>query len=447
MARMIRVAYFSPLAPMRTSISHYSEELLPQLCRRAHIDVYTDDRIAAAQEVGRIYPLYGYRDFAQAERYDQLIFQVGNSPEHVPIYDQFMHSGGVAVLHDLDVSEIIGAKTLRQGDGWGYLKQVKCNEGLGPFLRTAGGALLRGQWPQPQQGGTGGQGRLAVTRALVQRAAGLIVHSRAVRERLLARYPAARVCVVPLAIRRPPAVDPAEARQLLNLPAGAFICLSVGRLGPDKRIHVALQAFARLLERCPDSLYVLVGEAVPGYPLEELAQALGVADRVRLAGYVDLATLYRYLAACDVGIGLRDPERGEASASLLRIMSMGRPVVVSNCASHAQFPGDSALKIDPGAGEIAQMTAALWAVCGHLPLREWYGRRAARYVQANHSPAAAARQYVEFLEELAAVEAAEEILLRDQGDSHRRTRPFERPALIVGHGQAQGAGEGPARED
>ena len=408
MDHALRVAYFSPLAPMRTSTSHYSEELLPHLCRRAHVDVYTDDRIAAGQEVGRVYPLYGYRDFSQPQRYDQLIFQLGNRPEHIPIYDQFLREGGVAVLHDLDLSGVIGAKTLGRGDGWGYLWEVRRNEGLGPFLRTASDALLRRQWPEPHQRG------LEMNRLVVRRATGVIVHGRLAREHLLARYPGARVREVPLPIRRAPAVDPVEARQSLHLPPDAFICVSVGRLDPAKRIHVAMQAFARLLQRRPESLYVLIGEPQAGYPLQELAQTLGIGARVRLPGYVDLATLYRYLAACDAGIGLHDREWGETSASLLRIMSLGKPVVVANCGSQAQLPDDCVVKVDTGAGEVAQMAAALWALSAHLPMRRWYGQRAAHYVRTNHAPTVVARQYVEFLEELATVQVAEELLLRQQ---------------------------------
>lgn len=408
MAHTMRVAYFSPLAPLRTSVSHYSEELLPELCRRAHVDVYTDDRIAAGQEIGRVYPLYGYHDFHRGAGYDQLIFQLGNRAEHVPAYDHFLRTGGVAVLHDLDLSEIVGAKTLRQGDGWGYLWEVRRNEGLRPFLRTASDALLRRQWPEPHRRG------LEMNRLVVQRAAGLIVHSRWARQRLLERYPGARVREVPLPIRHPPAVDAAEARESLNLPLDAFICVSVGRLDPAKRIHAGMHAFARLRERCPNCLYVLVGEPAPGYPLAELAETLGIADQVRLPGYVDLATLYRYLAACDAGVGLGDPRRGELSASLLRIMSMGKPAVVSDCGPHTQLPDDCVVKVDTGAGEITQMTAALWALSAHPPMRRWYGEQAARRVRADHAPAAVARQYVEFLEELATVQAAEEILLREQ---------------------------------
>lgn len=409
MGHMMRVAFFSPLAPQRTTTSSYSEDLLPYLCRNVQVDAYTDDRIAATQEVGRIYPLYGYRDFAaQRGRYDQLVFQLASSPEHVPVYDLFLRYGGVVALHDLDLSSLIESKTLRQGDGWGYLQEVRRHEGLGHFLRTAGGALLHGQWPMPQPA------RLEMTRLVAQRAAGLIVHSAAARAHLATRYPEAHLREVPIGLPLPPAVDPLEARQALGLPPEAFICASVGRLAPEGRARTALQAFARLLERCPNSLYLSLGEQGAAAPLQRLAHTLGIADRVHLAGQVDLATLYRYLAAADAGIALGHLERGAAPTDLLRLMSVGRPAVVPNRAPYAQIPDYCAIKIEEGEGEVGQLVAALWALAGHPPLRISYGRQAARYVQTAHALGDTARGYAEFLEELSTVEEAERLLTRER---------------------------------
>lgn len=408
MGQTMRVAFFSPLAPQRAETSCYSEELLPHLCRQVQVDAYTDDHIAATQEVGRIYPLYGYRDFiAQRERYDQLIFQLGNSSEHVPIYDLFLRFGGVVVLHDLDLSALIEAKTLRQGDGWGYLQEVRRHEGLASFLRTAGDALLRGQWPTPQPA------RLHMNRLVARRAAGLIVHSRSASERLAARYPEARLRRVARGIPQPPAIDPQEARQTLALPPDAFICVSVGRVVPEARLDVALRAFAGLLERCPNSLYVIIGEESPTHSLRRLARSLGIADRVRQPGSLDLATLYRYLAAADVGL-FPGQEWGELPDGLLRVMSMARPAIVPHCAPYAEIADQCIVKVGEGAGEVAQTVAALWALASHPPLRLSYGRQAARYVQREHALSDTARRYAEFLEELSTVQAAEGLLLANE---------------------------------
>jgi len=409
MGHTMRIAYFSPLPPQRTGTAFYSEDLLPHLCRRVHVDAYTDDHVAATQEVGRIYPLYGYRDLAaQCERYDLLVFQLGSGPEHAPIYDLFLRYGGVAALHDLDLSGVIESRPPQRGDGRGRLHEVRRHQGLGPLLRSAGDALRRGQWPAPPVD------EVDRSRPLVQRAAGLIVHSEEARACLQARYPEARLYEVPAGIPRPPAIDALEARQALGLPTDALICLSARRLGPEARIHVAMQAFARFAERCPNSLYIIVGEPAPGYPLHELAETLGIAGRVHLPGHVDLATLYRYLAAADVGIALGRLRRGEAPADLLRIMSMAKPAIVSRRRPYSEIPDHCVIPVDEGAAEVGQVMAALWALAGHPPLRLSYGRQAARYVQARHGLSAMARQYAEILEELATVQAAERLLLRER---------------------------------
>ncbi|MGQ9682259.1 MAG: glycosyltransferase, partial [Anaerolineae bacterium] len=306
MERTPRIAYLSPLAPSRSSVGDYSEELLPYLCQQAQVDVYTDDATAAAQEVGRVYPVYGYRDLNQPERYDQLLYQLADDAALAPIYRHFVRLGGVATLHDLDLPALYATCSADEG-----------------------AAVPRGLWPWP--GSLLGRSPavrkpLTPVQALARRAAGLVVHSRAARDELQARLPGARVWVVPLGIRRPPIIDPSEARHELQIDQGAFVCLSVGKLEPHKRLHIVLQALARLRERLPHMLYVLVGESRPGYDLRQVAQDLGVAEHVRLVGHVDLPSLYRYMAAADVGLALRNPERRDIPAGLLRMMSMERPV-------------------------------------------------------------------------------------------------------------------------
>lgn len=408
MGHTMRVAYLSPLAPQCTGTAYYSEDLLPHLCRRVQVDAYTDDHVAATQEVGRLYPIYGYRDLAaQYERYDLLVYQLGSGPEHLPVLDLFLRYGGVAVLHDLDLASLADAACLQGQSGRGQPRDAGRAERLGLFLRAASDAFRHGQWPPARPA------RPEVAHLVAQRAAGLIVHSGEAREHLQARCPGVRVCEVAVGIPRPPAIDSLEARQVLGLPSDALICLTAGRLEPETRIHVAMQAFARLAERTPNSLYIILGEPAPGYPLRELAEALGIAERVRLPGHVDLATLYRYLAAADVDISLGRPRRGEAPAGLLRMMSMAKPAIVSRRGPYAGIPDHCVIPVEEGPAEVGQVVAALWALAAHPPLRLSYGRQAARYVQARHALGATARQYAEFLEELATVQVAEKLLVRE----------------------------------
>ncbi|MEN3010400.1 MAG: glycosyltransferase [Candidatus Bipolaricaulaceae bacterium] len=62
----------------------------------------------------------------------------------------------------------------------------------------------------------------------------------------------------------------------------AFVWLAVGRLEPQKDYHTLLRAFAHLGER--GQVLLIVGEGRLRHELEELADALGLSDRVRFLG-------------------------------------------------------------------------------------------------------------------------------------------------------------------
>ncbi|MGE9290242.1 MAG: glycosyltransferase family 4 protein [Puniceicoccales bacterium] len=66
---------------------------------------------------------------------------------------------------------------------------------------------------------------------------------------------------------------------------GEIRFLSVGRVIPKKNFEVAIRALAAL--GTPNWTYTIVGEGEQRSELEALSKTLGVADRVRFAGYVD----------------------------------------------------------------------------------------------------------------------------------------------------------------
>lgn len=400
MARLMRLAYLTPLAPVQTETSYYSEELLPHLCRHAQVDVYTDDRLAAAQEVGRAYRLYGYHDLEQPGRYDHLIYQLGSDPVHLPILERFLRYGGVVVLHDADLTSLAEAARDGQGDGRSPLNGVRRSGGLlWPFFKSGYDALLQRQW-LPRRWQRNG--------SLLEQATGVIVHSRAARRYVTGHSPRARVRQVPLGVRRPPAVDPLQARQLLGIPPQAFAVAAPLEQAEGATLAVVLQGLRQLIERWAESYCLLVGRAQPEGNAGRLIEAAGLGDRARIVCYSDLAGLYRCLAAADVTVSLAASGHGHLPPILLRAMSLGRPAVVANCPPYDELPGECALLIEPGAGEVAQLAATLWAMAAHPPMRQWYGECAARYVQAEHTPATTARHYIEFVERLSLPEVAEE---------------------------------------
>ena len=183
----------------------------------------------------------------------------------------------------------------------------------------------------------------------IRRSQRLIADSRSTRDDLvsLEHQPAEKIDVIPLGLGEPHperALPERVLREKLGL-GERRIALSVSAKRPHKNLMRLIDAMARIpSERRP----VLV---VPGYrtwherELEEHARRLGIADGVRILGWVDepaLEGLYA-AAACVLfpslyeGFGL----------PVLEAMQRGVPVACSNRSSLPEVAGDAALLFDP----------------------------------------------------------------------------------------------------
>lgn len=116
---------------------------------------------------------------------------------------------------------------------------------------------------------------------------------RVVSERILRsvkRVTKKPVSVLPILVQKPAIhsdVVPKEFR-------GAFSVLSVARLSKEKELHLLVRALPHL----EGVDLILVGDGPERPRLESLAKSLGVADRVRFAGWsTDVAPYYKYANA------------------------------------------------------------------------------------------------------------------------------------------------------
>jgi glycosyltransferase involved in cell wall biosynthesis len=388
---MPSLAYFEPVKGLIV----YGRELLPHLARYYDVDVFTDEVDALSEVVGWDMPTYRYQDFEQRRRgYAHRVFQLRNNRDHVPVYDRLVRYGGVIVLHDVNISGIIGAKTLMVGRKLAFLRELWRNEGWGPFVHSSLDVVLRRRWP--------GETDYMMNRVACRRSQGIIVHNEQAHAAVQGVVDGAPTTVVRRGV--PPVtgqVDPVAARGRLMLPAQAFTVVSLGYVTPRKRIPQALAAFAQLVDQVPDAQYVLAGKVLPGFDVEGLIRHLGLTDRVRVTGWVDEVEFYDYLAAADVCVNLRYPVEGETSSVALRMMSYGKPTLVSNAGSMAELPYGTCLKIRPDAGEVEAIHAALARLARDEQRRERLGQQAQQYVRRHRTWEGAAAGYHRFLERVA----------------------------------------------
>jgi glycosyltransferase involved in cell wall biosynthesis len=147
---------------------------------------------------------------------------------------------------------------------------------------------------------------LSVERRLARHTDVLIAISDQVRHDLLNTYRLAReeqVRVIPLGFKldrlsRIDQTDRLRAKTTLDIPAGAIVITTVGRLTAIKQHSLFLEMAARVAERCDMAVFLVVGDGELKAELEAQVSTLGLGSRVRFLGWRgDLDCVY---AATDV---------------------------------------------------------------------------------------------------------------------------------------------------
>ncbi len=169
-----------------------------------------------------------------------------------------------------------------------------------------------------------------------------------------------RVDVTPLGTDLTSASDADVRRVRTGLGLSGPYLLGLGTLEPRKDLPTLISAFARVAGDIPHDL-VLAG--LPGWGTGPLADTLarsGVADRIRLAGYVpevDKAALY---TGADVFVY---PSRYEGfGLPVLEAMACGVPVVTTTGGSLPEVAGDAAVTVTPG--DVPAVADALTGILG-----------------------------------------------------------------------------------
>ncbi len=376
----MKVAYYSPLPPSRSGIADYSKLLLPAL--QARID-----------EVVIVRP--GKR----APSADVCLYQIGNDPDaHGWIVDALRERPGVVVLHELVLHHLIAGITIGRGNGRAYMEAMERDYGVPGRLLALGvlDNLLPLIWEtQPE--------RFPLTGTVLDLARGLIVHSHYVERGVREAGYGGPVWRIPHAAWPSEAIVPAEGLEGDPL-VGCF-----GHLNMNKRIPELLEGFTLLRERRPGAKLLLVGEATERFDLDRRLERLGIGgDSLIREGYVSEERFESLMEACDVLVNLRSPTMGETSGSVIRALSLGKPMLVSDLGWFSEIPDGVALRIPVDDYEVPTIAAALELAADH---GAELGAAAREYVRRDHDLGRVADAYAAALEEAAGGDAATDAIL------------------------------------
>ena len=114
-----------------------------------------------------------------------------------------------------------------------------------------------------------------------------------------------------------------EIRKELGIPLDAKVILSVGEVNMNKNHKIGIKALAKLND--PNVYYVICGRGPLMEAHKELAQSLGVGDRVILTGYrTDVADFYKM-----ADIFLFPSFREGLPVAVMEAMASGLPVIAT----------------------------------------------------------------------------------------------------------------------
>jgi glycosyltransferase involved in cell wall biosynthesis len=395
-----KLAYVSPLPPVKSGIADYSAELVPELAKFYDITLVVDqERVDDARLDGL--PLRA-PDWLRhhAQEFERVVYHVGNSHAHQHMFELIRDVPGIVVLHDFFFSGVLDNLEREEYLPQGFLKALYESHGYTGLLSHRKEGRNPSIWKYP------------VNKGVLDNAAGVIVHADFSKELATEWYGAGAADgwqTIPLLRGRPEgSATPearAQARRRLGIEDGDYLVTSFGMLGRTKLNEELLDAWlASPLAADPRARLVFVGENDPGLYGAGLVKKIADAKatgRIKIAGFVDAATYADYLAASDCAVQLRASTRGETSASVLDCLLYGIPTIVNAHGSTASISDELLVKLRDGFAT-QELADALARLHGDTGERAALGQRALAHMAREHAPGHVGKLYVDAIETCAA---------------------------------------------
>lgn len=344
------VGFYSPLPPARTGVADYAASLLAGLRRHGAVEI-------------------------APERCDIALYQIGNNRLHAEIYRRALERPGVVVLHDAVLHHFL----LGQLDEAAYIDEFAHN--YGDWAR----GLARELWSgRAASGADHRYFEYPMLKRIAERSRAVVVHNPAAARIVRAHAPAARMAEIPHLFDPPPLASEAEAmrlRQRLGVGPERFLFGVFGYLRESKRLIPTLDAFRGVGGRA--SLLV-AGEFVSSDLARAVEPLLAAPGIVRLP-HLPEREFWLAAQSVDACVNLRYPAAGETSGIAIRLMGLGKPVILTESEEVACYPEDACIRIAPGPLERESLREHMVLLTSLPEAARAIGQRGAGHIRSRHA--------------------------------------------------------------
>lgn len=333
--RVKKIAFFTPLPPIESGIAYYSFNILMEISQYVDVDVYIDNGYMVDCVLPNNVNVYRHYDFLENSKdYDEIIYQIGNNKYHTYIFDYVKEFQGIIDLHDFNLHMLLDGlygvkvgqrfnaykKALREDMSEIETMQYVCRR-LSNHTR---GAILENE----------------INGFVVNYAKKVIVHNNYAKNKLLKKDITRNVDVIPLYVKL--SSTPKKAKEISPIIFAAF-----GHVQPSKRVIPILKAFERILKDGCDARFMFVGKLNDSFKREydSYISKESLCGKVDLTGYVSEEEFENLMGTVDIGLNLRYPYVGETSGPLIRLMGMGKCVIINDIGSFSELPDEACIKI------------------------------------------------------------------------------------------------------
>jgi len=130
----------------------------------------------------------------------------------------------------------------------------------------------------------------------------------------------------------------AEIRHELELPREKLIVTYTGGLVSNKGVNILLAAILYVLERRPDTFFLIGG--FPDHQVKNFMQKNKLENSVRLVSPLDYFHLPEFLLSADIAIDPKSTDTLQASGKMLNYMAAGLPVVCFDKLNNHEYLGE-----------------------------------------------------------------------------------------------------------
>lgn len=321
------------------------------------------------------------------------LYHIGNNHLHREIYARAIEHPGVAVLHDAVLHHFF----LGTLDERAYVEEFVLN--YGEWSRGVAEEL----WHNRGRSATDPRYfEYPMLKRIATRSRAIVVHNPAAAAAVRAAAPGARIIEIPHLFIAPELPDAAETlrfRANLGLGAGTLLIAVFGHMRESKRLPAIVRAMHNAWSAGADARLLIAG-AFASTDLERAAVSLLADPRILRTGYLPEADFWRYAAAADGCVNLRFPTAGETSGIAIRMMGIGKPVVFTAGEEIARIPENACLRVDAGVAEEEMLGRIVMWLARDREAATEIGKRAARYIAAEHAIEKVAAKYWEVLDGL-----------------------------------------------